>query len=156
MAYKKAPAAKTTKTARAAMASGIVIPPNSAIGMASTNPPAVDAMLATSAQSMLDQAAASAQPGQEPDLPPPPPPADPAPDAQPEQAQNPEPGPDAVPYAAIYDLADARALPDVTEGVYALASFESPQAIRAFKDHDGRSMAVVWTGYTLAKTAIND
>lgn len=56
----------------------------------------------------------------------------------------------------IYDLAEACALPDVTHGVYQRAEFDSPLAIRAFKDHDGRSMAVVDTGHTLAKAAITD
>lgn len=105
---------------------------------------------------VLAQAAAAAQPGQEPDLPPPPPAPPEANQPIPDPAQSPEPGPDAVRYAPIHDLADARALPDVTESVYVRATFDSPLAIRAFKDHDGRSMAVVWTGYTLAKAAITD
>lgn len=108
---------------------------------------------ATGAGAVLEAAAAAAQPGQEPDLPPPPAPPK-ADQPIPEPAQSPEPGPDAVRYAPIHDLADARALPDVTGGVYARATFDSPLAIRAFKDHDGRTMAVVWTGYTLAKAAI--
>jgi len=114
-------------------------------------PPAPEAP-ATGAE-VLEQAAAIAKPGQEPELPPPPPDSNlPIPDT----AQSPGPGPDAVRYAPIHDLADTRALPDVTASVYALATFDSPLAIRAFKDHDGRSMAVVWTGYTLAKAALND
>lgn len=107
----------------------------------------------TGADALLDAAATGAQPGQEPELPPPPP------DSGlpiPEQAQSPDPGPGAVRDAPIRDLSDARELPDVTGGVYVRAEFDSPLAIRAFKDHDGRSMAVVWTGYTLAKAAITD
>lgn len=103
---------------------------------------------------VLAQAAATAQPGQEPDIPPPPPAPPEADQPIPEPAQSPEPGPDAVPYAPIHDLPDAQALPDVSSGVYVRATFDSPLAIRAFKDHDGRTMAVVWTGYTLAKAAI--
>lgn len=122
--------------------------------VAAKSPPAPEAP-ATGAE-VLEQAAATAQPGQEPELPPPPPEPPEADQPIPEPAQSPEPGPDAVRYAPIHDLADARALPDVTASVYALATFDSQLAIRAFKDHDGRSMAVVWTGYTLAKAALND
>ena len=107
-------------------------------------------------------AAASAQPGQEPELPPPPPDSD---QPIPEQDQAPQPAALGVdlaagnaPIAPIHELADARALPDVTGGVHQAPVYiiDSPLAIRAFKDHDGRSMAVVWTGTTLAKAAITD
>lgn len=123
---------------------------------------------AAGAAVLLTAAAAAAQPGQEPTLPPP------APDEpktfklqvgamddgriairkadehdRPMEDWQPEP---------IYDLAEACALPDVTGGVYTAAKFaiDSPLAILAFKDHDGRSMAVVDTGHTLAKAAITD
>lgn len=121
---------------------------------AAAPPPAADAE--QSGDAVLAQAAAGAQPGQEPDLPPPPPDEAP-PGPPPSLALEPEPMPAAAPakYMPINDLADARALPDVTHGVYQRADFNSPMAIRAFKDHDGRTMAVVFTGYALAKAAIN-
>lgn len=193
MATKKAAA----KTAKPAMASGIVIPPNSTTSMAeavkqpdadttaapssgalaATDPAILTDILrsslssdtpATGASTVLDAAASSAQ-------------------TAPEKDQAPQPAAVGVDLAAgsdtsahwrldaagnfegvvngtirgpvlapIHDLADARALPDVGRAVYVRASFDSPLAIRAFKDHDGRSMAVVWTGTTLAKAAITD
>ncbi len=202
MATKKAAA----KTAKPAMASGIVIPPNSTTSMAeavkqpdagtntapssgalaATDPAILTDILRSSlssdaaapgASAVLDAAASSAKPGQEPtvryalnDMNPA---ADMAPGGRtlvalpPDSEQDQAPQPAAVgvdqaagnaPIAPIHDLADARALPDATGGVHQAPVYivNSPLAIRAFKDHDGRSMAVVWTGYTLAKAAITD
>jgi hypothetical protein len=112
--------------------------------------------IGTGAAALLTLAAAAAQPGQEPTLPPPPP-DEPNPPPPPDPALDPEPAQlEVQAHAPIFELADACALPDVTHGVYKRAEFDSPLAIRAFKDHDGRSMAVVYTGYTLAKAALND
>lgn len=181
MPSKKAPAA--TKTAKPAMASGIVIPPAGTSMAEAVRQPDADTAQ-PGADALLGEAAASAQAGQEPELPPPPPDSGlPIPD----QDQAPQPAVVGVDLSAgsdtsahwrvdaagnfegfvngtirgpvpapIHDLADARALPDVGSAVYVRASFDSPLAIRAFKDHDGRSMAVVWTGYNLAKAALND
>ena len=164
MPSKKAQAANTDKPA---MASGTVTPPPSSGALAATDPAVLTDILrsslssdaaATGASAVLGEAAASAQPGQEPQV------------AHPINDMNPtadwEPGGrtrvdlDAgnAPIAPIHELADARALPDVTGGVHQAPVYiiDSPLAIRAFKDDDGRSMAVVWTGYTLAKAAITD
>lgn len=113
------------------------------------------ASIGTGAAAMLTLAAAAAQPGQEPTLPPQPP-DEPNPPPPPAPALNPEPMASRPAYLPIFEIPDARALVDVTHGVYQRAEFDSPLAIRAFKDHDGRSMAVVYTGYTLAKAAITD
>ncbi len=62
------------------------------------------------------------------------------------------------PHPAVYSLADAQALPELdAEGPEAIgaAAYEAPneRAIQAFKDHDGRTMAVGFTNGRLFKAA---
>lgn len=58
----------------------------------------------------------------------------------------------------VFDLAEARALPDVTgAGVFPVATFDNENAIRAFRDTDGRTMLIVATSRnTLGKAAHTD
>lgn len=71
------------------------------------------------------------------------------------RAADPIPPAMAYHHPPVFDLAEARALPDVTgTGVYALAAFEHPAAITAFRDIDGRTMRIVAvTRTTLGKAA---
>jgi hypothetical protein len=96
---------------------------------------------------ILSAAAATAQPDQQPEVPP----TEPA--AEISNAAT-LPHSDAGP-RPIFALADAWALLEVLPGqIHPHAEFEPENAIRAFKDEDGRTMVIVTTPNGLAKAQL--
>lgn len=90
------------------------------------------------AETVLDAAAASAAPGEAPEIEPQPTLLEPEPLAEEEVAAA-----DHIDnWRTIYELADARALPERAADQCVPGPLANERQIQAFKDHDGRTMAI--------------